>query len=55
VAEAVEWLEATYLYTRASRSPNPLEYGITLAQVSTELSITTALTAEVSTITTVAR
>ena len=32
VTEAVEWLGQTYLYTRAMRSPNPLEYGITLAQ-----------------------
>eukprot|EP01051_Picozoa_sp_SAG22_P003541 SAG22_NODE_174_length_16466_cov_34.991568_15_plen_218_part_00 len=32
VAEAVDWLGQTYLYTRAMRSPNPLEYGITLAQ-----------------------
>eukprot|EP01052_Picozoa_sp_SAG31_P018219 SAG31_NODE_1282_length_9017_cov_10.333146_5_plen_643_part_00 len=32
VSEAVEWLGQTYLYTRAIQSPNPLEYGITIAQ-----------------------
>ena len=32
IDEAVEWLRYTYLWTRAVRSPNPLEYGITLAE-----------------------
>ena len=32
IDEAVSWLGYTYLWTRAVRSPNPLEYGITIAE-----------------------
>ena len=32
IDEAVTWLQYTYLWTRAMRSPNPLEYGITIAE-----------------------
>ena len=32
IDEAVSWLRYTYLWTRAMRSPNPLEYGITIAE-----------------------